>query len=84
MTKPQLIQLKKEQDTRDLAAFLAPLLRAGDVICLYGDLGSGKTFFARALAIEWAYRNWLTVRPLSCSKNITVANIRSTILTSTG
>lgn len=52
MTKPQLIQLKKEQDTRDLAAFLAPLLRAGDVICLYGDLGSGKTFFARALAIE--------------------------------
>ncbi len=44
------MQLNTEQDTRDLAAFIAPLLRPGDVICLWGDLGSGKTFFTRALA----------------------------------
>ncbi len=44
------MQLYTEQDTRDLAAFIAPLLRPGDVICLWGDLGSGKTFFVRALA----------------------------------
>ncbi|HOY85147.1 MAG: tRNA (adenosine(37)-N6)-threonylcarbamoyltransferase complex ATPase subunit type 1 TsaE [Candidatus Cloacimonetes bacterium] len=50
MTKPKIMQLNTEQDTRDLAAFIAPLLRPGDVICLWGDLGSGKTFFTRALA----------------------------------
>nr|WP_321462240.1 tRNA (adenosine(37)-N6)-threonylcarbamoyltransferase complex ATPase subunit type 1 TsaE [uncultured Cohaesibacter sp.] len=32
-----------------LAADLAPLLRVGDVIALEGDLGMGKSFFARAL-----------------------------------
>lgn len=52
VTKPKTIKLDSEQDTRDLAAFIAPLLRPGDVICLYGDLGSGKTFFARTLAAE--------------------------------
>lgn len=44
------MRLNTEQDTRDLAVFIVPLLRPGDVICLWGDLGSGKTFFTRALA----------------------------------
>lgn len=52
VTKPKFLQLNTEQDTRELAAFIAPLLRPGDVICLWGDLGSGKTFFTRALAAE--------------------------------
>ena len=40
--------LSSEQDTRDLAASLAPFARPGDVIALEGDLGAGKTVFARA------------------------------------
>lgn len=37
----------KESGYPLLAAGLLPLLRAGDVICLEGDLGAGKTAFAR-------------------------------------
>ena len=40
--------LSSEKDTRDLAACLALLARRGDVIALEGDLGVGKTVFARA------------------------------------
>lgn len=43
-------ELNSEDDTRDLARYIAPLLTHGDILCLYGDLGSGKTFFARELA----------------------------------
>lgn len=36
--------------TRELAARLAPLARAGDVVVLAGDLGAGKTTFAKGFA----------------------------------
>ena len=35
--------------TAALATRLSPLLRRHDVLCLHGDLGAGKTSFARAL-----------------------------------
>ena len=43
------LELKSEQDTIDLAAYIAPLLKPGDVLCLYGELGSGKTFFTKQI-----------------------------------
>ena len=43
------IDLLTEQDTIDLAAFIAPLLKMGDVVCLYGELGSGKTYFTKQI-----------------------------------
>ena len=37
-----------EKDTAATAQELAQKARAGDVFCLYGDLGAGKSVFARA------------------------------------
>jgi len=36
--------------TRALAREIAGELKAGDVLCLYGDLGAGKTAFVQGLA----------------------------------
>lgn len=44
-----VLPLEGEDATRALAARLAPDLRTGDLITLGGELGTGKTTFARAL-----------------------------------
>ncbi len=38
-------------ETRALAARLGALLHPGDVVCLIGDLGAGKTTFTQGLAL---------------------------------
>src|SRR5262249_46535625 len=43
------LELPSQRATRELAARVAPHLAAGVVAVLGGPLGSGKTFFARAL-----------------------------------
>lgn len=48
------LQLPHETATRALGAELAPLIARGDVVCLAGPLGAGKTTLARGLIADFA------------------------------
>lgn len=48
----EFISLSAEQTTR-LGIRLGKLLRVGSLICLIGDLGSGKTTFVKGLSAGW-------------------------------
>src|SRR5688572_32499939 len=44
---------RSPQQTRSIGMRLGGTLQAGDVICLQGDLGAGKTTFVQGLAQGW-------------------------------
>jgi tRNA threonylcarbamoyladenosine biosynthesis protein TsaE len=48
------------EQTRALAAGIAPLLRAGDLLILSGDLGGGKTAFVQGLAAAMGIHEQVT------------------------
>ena len=68
-------------ETRALAAALAPLCRAGDVVLLVGDLGAGKTVFAQGFAGALGVAGPVTsptfalVRPYRCGPDSPVRTL---------
>lgn len=50
LAKPQKIISKSPKETIEFAARFAKSLKAGDVVALVGNLGSGKTTFTKGVA----------------------------------
>jgi tRNA threonylcarbamoyladenosine biosynthesis protein TsaE len=48
---------RSPEQTRRIGSRLGGTLRAGDVICLQGDLGAGKTTFVQGIAQGWGSRD---------------------------
>lgn len=46
--------------TRRFGARLGSMLQAGDVICLSGDMGAGKTMFTTGIGIGWGSKTPVT------------------------
>lgn len=44
---------RSPEQTRRLGVHLGGVLQAGDVVCLQGDLGAGKTTFVQGIARGW-------------------------------
>ena len=44
---------RSPEQTRRIGMRVGGVLQAGDVICLQGDLGAGKTTFVQGLALGW-------------------------------
>ncbi len=55
--KTTAYSLNQEKDTIHLGKKLARCLSPGDIICLFGDLGSGKTTFTKGIACGLKIKN---------------------------
>ena len=51
---------KSEKDTFKIAKDLTSKLKGGEVLCLIGDLGSGKTAFTKGIAKALKIKNTIT------------------------
>ncbi len=49
-----------EQETKDVGQYLGKVLKAGDLVCLDGDLGAGKTAFTHGIARAVGVQGYIT------------------------
>ncbi len=54
------IYLKNEQETGEMGYRLGQLLNKGDVVCLIGDLGAGKTTITKSIAKALEVDDYIT------------------------
>ena len=59
-----MIQISKnEVETKEIAKDLAVKIKDGGLLCLYGDLGSGKTTFTKGLATALEINDFVIKSP---------------------
>ncbi|MFA6526229.1 MAG: tRNA (adenosine(37)-N6)-threonylcarbamoyltransferase complex ATPase subunit type 1 TsaE [Candidatus Buchananbacteria bacterium] len=63
---------KSEKDTYNLAKKFAAKLHGGEVLCLIGDLGAGKTAFTKGIAAGLGISNTITSPTFVLMKNYEV------------
>lgn len=55
-----VIRIKSLEDTKKLGCKLGTLLKEGDVVCLDGDLGAGKTTITKSIAKGLEVEDYVT------------------------
>ena len=65
---------KNEKDTFNFAKKFAGQLQGGEVLCLIGDLGAGKTAFTKGLAAGLGIKNTITSPTFVLMKNYKVTS----------
>jgi tRNA threonylcarbamoyladenosine biosynthesis protein TsaE len=51
---------RSPEQTRRIGARLGGLLKMGDIVCLFGELGAGKTTFVQGIAQGWGSADMVT------------------------
>lgn len=69
--KGQVATTRSEEETFELARGLACRFRGREVVLLSGELGAGKTIFAKGIAAGLGMKSWALV----CSPSFTIMNI---------
>lgn len=54
------IRLKGLEETEKFGVKLGKLLRAGDIVCLNGDLGAGKTTLSKSIGLGLGVEDYIT------------------------
>ncbi|MFA5029909.1 MAG: tRNA (adenosine(37)-N6)-threonylcarbamoyltransferase complex ATPase subunit type 1 TsaE [Patescibacteria group bacterium] len=67
---------KSEKETYNLAKKFAAKLKGGEVLCLIGDLGAGKTAFTKGLAKGLGVKDIITSPTFVLMKNYPIINNR--------
>lgn len=57
MSTIQSVTIQNELETKHFAKDFSEKLRKGDTVCLYGDLGAGKTTFTRYLVEALGFKD---------------------------
>ena len=69
------------QQTVSISETLAELIRPGDTVLLFGDIGSGKTFFSRVMIQKMMQKQGVVVEDIP-SPTFTIVQIYDTLLPS--